>query len=307
VAAISACVVGCGFAPAAATHDGMPDAPADVTIDGPRVPCHDQWLDGSIRFNTPTRIVELSSPYSDRDPYVTPDGLTIYFSTNRGDTATGTNDIYTATRPTLAMPFGTPAKFAAESTTASDGKMSMTDDGLRLVVSNNALVDADLYEASRPVAGSFGAPDITHFTNIDDSHDQQDPWISNDGLRIYFAVTTDVQHIAITERTATNQDFQATNVLASLDSGTGDADPALSADERIIVFSSNRPLAGFAGANMWYSTRASGSGAFAQPNAIPDLNTAMNDGDAVLSADQCQLYFASDATGDYDIYVATVR
>jgi Tol biopolymer transport system component len=40
---------------------------------------------------------------------------------------------------------------------------------------------------------------------------------------------------------------------------------------------------------------------------VPGVNSASNDGDPVLTADGCQLYFASKRNGgDYDLFVATM-
>jgi len=40
--------------------------------------------------------------------------------------------------------------------------------------------------------------------------------------------------------------------------------------------------------------------------ADPTVNGASNDGDPVLSADGCELYFAARRDGDFDLYVSQV-
>jgi Tol biopolymer transport system component len=83
-----------------------------------------------------------------------------------------------------------------------------------------------------------------------------------------------------------------------INSGNTDADPALSPHERIIVFTSKRPAGtGLGATNLWYSTRPSATADFAPPKLIPSVNSDQEDGDPVLSADGCELYFASTRVG----------
>ncbi len=84
--------------------------------------------------------------------------------------------------------------------------------------------------------------------------------------------------------------------------------PAVSHDELVLVFSSERTGTGIPGArNMWYATRATTTSAFSAPVLLPDVNTDNNDGGADLSDDGCTLYFSSDRTGgEIHIWVATV-
>jgi hypothetical protein len=108
-------------------------------------------------------------------------------------------------------------------------------------------------------------------------------------------------------RTARPDVFAAPVELTELTSGTGDADPALSLDERIIVFTSDR-VGSTLGGNLWYATRASTLVPFEPPQPLPGVQTDANEGDGFLTADLCTLYYASAAMGDpnYDLYRATV-
>jgi Tol biopolymer transport system component len=116
-----------------------------------------------------------------------------------------------------------------------------------------------------------------------------------------------VQRIVRSTR-APAEDFPVPAVVPELDSGAGDADPALSLDERVIVFSSARG-GSLGGGNLWYAVRLSTTQAFGMPKEVPDLNTAANDGDPWLSDDGCRLYFASDrvAASGWEIFVATAE
>ena len=73
------------------------------------------------------------------------------------------------------------------------------------------------------------------------------------------------------------------------------------------IYASNRTGAGAGGSNLWYATRSSASGTFGAPKPVPDVNGGTNDGDPWLSLDGCRLYWASDRSGDFDVYTGTIQ
>jgi Tol biopolymer transport system component len=81
------------------------------------------------------------------------------------------------------------------------------------------------------------------------------------------------------------------------------ADPALSKDERLIVYSRRQ---GGGNYELYYATRATATDGFNQPAKIPDVNGGADDADPMLSDDGCELYFASnrDADGKYHLFRA---
>lgn len=90
--------------------------------------------------------------------------------------------------------------------------------------------------------------------------------------------------------------------IASTVTGSEEADPSVSPDETTLIFTSNRsPSLGRA---LWMSTRASTADAFGAPTRIVELDDAMDDYDADLSADGMELFFGSLRSGTREIYVA---
>jgi hypothetical protein len=72
----------------------------------------------SSPFGTPTLVVELNSTTSDRDPQISPDELTIFFTSSR---AGGQSvDTWMATRLDPRSPFGTPVNITALNSTLAD-------------------------------------------------------------------------------------------------------------------------------------------------------------------------------------------
>jgi Tol biopolymer transport system component len=288
------------------------DGGMDGRRDGaPGATCVDAWRDGTIRFDAATPLATINTAGLERDPFLSADELTIYWSSDRaGSEPSGGTDVWKATRATIIDAFGGAAIEPVASTAdGSETKVSFTANGLQLVVGSThapGIGAVDVWEATRATIGqSFGALAETHEGAVNTATDEHDPTISANGLRLYFAPTSSgTQRIVVASRVTMADDFGAPAVIAALDTGTGDADPTLSADERLIVFTSHQ-TASAAGVNLWYANRATATGTFGTPVEVPDVNTAGNDGDAHVSSDGCRIYFASDVAGSYDLYVAT--
>jgi len=93
-------------------------------------------------------IAELDTPTIDATPYLTADGLTIYFISDRPGGAGGL-DLYVATRPAPDAPFDAPVA-VVELNDASDIEDPwLSPDGRYLVLADNRAGTQDLYEASR--------------------------------------------------------------------------------------------------------------------------------------------------------------
>ena len=318
-------VPACSFGARAAPMTG--DAPraidtaigsdAPPMIDAAGSGCMDRWMMHTVRFHAPAELTELNTTSYERDPYVTPDELTIYFSATRSDSlpAQGGTDIYMATRTQIGDPFGTATKFAAASTTTgSEGKMSLTADGMQLFVSSDQQVVGskganDIWFAQQAAMG-WGPLGQMHMAMVNSAGDELDPIVAADGTAIYYAPSSgQPQQLYVATRANEAGNFGAPSELTELADtagGTGTADPAISADQKVILFSSSR-TGSLGGNDIWYATRDDPSGPFGTPQPVPDINTGYYDGDALLSQDGCRLYFDSTRNGnsDWDLFVAS--
>jgi len=307
-----ALVTGCGFQVngSAAPGDARPDAPDAIdAIDAPdgAPTCMDRWLDGTIRFQPPVPLTSVNSASYDRDPYITRDELTLYTSTGRNGGSTGA-DIFIARRAAVTDDFGTPERNGSASTDESDTKLSLVLDGQTAFLGSgrpNGNNNIDVWEATS-TNGTFGGFTQMHLGAVNSGGNEHDPFISADGRHLYLAPDTGgTQRIVVASRATAADNFSAPVRVEELYSGAGDADPALSDDERVIVFSSHRPDPAHAASNLWFATRASAAGAFSAPIAVPDLDTDLDEGDPHLSVDGCRLYFARYVAGtDWDLFVA---
>jgi len=139
---------------------------------------------------------------------------------------------------------------------------------------------------------------------------QADPTLSGDGKRLYFAavLADGHQHIMVATRAAASGPFGTPVGIAELDSLTGDADPSLSQDETVILFSSLRNYATNKD-ELFYAVRSDLAHPFGPVQALAPINDSTEDGDPFLSADGCTVYFATDRNGDaldYDLWEATM-
>lgn len=313
LAVLLAC--GCGFevnasgpTDAASIDDDAVDGPVAVIDAAPS--CIERWLTHTIRFGEAQPITAINSTTYDRDPYLTADELTVYVSSLRAG-STGT-DTWSATRATLGGAFSTPTRVTELSTTGAETKVGLTSNGLYAVLGSNQAGGAggvDVWATTRASStDAFGPLTRTHLLAVATGGSEHDPFISSDGLRLYLAPDQPgAQHIAVASRASATADFSAPTAIAELNSNTGDGDPTLSVDERVIVFYSNRATS-VTGGNIWYAVRTSLTEPFGTPVLVPDINTSFNDGDPHLSTDGCRLYFGRDGGGtDWDIYVAMAQ
>jgi len=305
-----ATLVGCGFRVEAqappddgardasggeATTDGMPgDGPVPDTS---APTCVQRWSQGPTIL-TPSPIGGINTGNSEGDPFVTFDELAIYVASN--------GDIYRATRASTSAGFGGRTLDTNLSSSTNDSKVSFTADGLTAFIGSERSGGegaTDVWRGTRATtAGSFTF-DQMHLAAVNDGMAQWDPHISRDGLRLYLAPIGNggAQHVAVATRGAPSAAFGTPQTISELQSTVVDNDPTLTADERVIVFASNRDGT----RKLWYATRADPTGAFGTPQVVPNVDNG--DDGPHLSSDGCRLYFTSQRGGSADIYVAAVN
>lgn len=203
-------------------------------------------------FSMPQLVPNLGTMTGvpDRDPAITGDGLTIVFTSSRGG---GTDwDLYSATRPSRTQPFATAQKIVELTTTSAD----------------------------------WG------------------PFITSDGLGLYFIIGSD---LAVSHRATTSSAWTAPGtMLTPLNTASNEFEPAVTADELTIFWTSDRNDAGTLGLNIWKATRATKTDAFGSPAPVTELNGDGDDIPSWVSADQCVMFLTrTNGAAGWDLYVAT--
>lgn len=93
-------------------------------------------------------------------------------------------------------------------------------------------------------------------------------------------------------------------LIPGVNSASGETDPSMTADRLTIVFASTR-AGGLGMEDLYLGTRATTASAFTV-TALSALSSATRDRSPEISADGTTIYFASDRSGNDDIYVTTL-
>ncbi|HEU0030440.1 MAG TPA: hypothetical protein VFQ53_07405 [Kofleriaceae bacterium] len=268
--------------------------------------CWSAWTTGPLTLGSVRELSELNTLQDEGDPFLTDDGLTLYFV--RGGVSGG--DIYVATRPTRASLFGAPVLAAdVNDALADDSKLSIGDGGLRAVIASKRATSADydLWELARTNIGDpFGPATNAPFAALNTSTAQFDPHLTADGLRLYYAPgQPGGQAASLATRATVGDPFGLPQPIVGL-VGNDTADPTLSPDELVIVYSARKntvdPL------SMFYAVRSSPTASFTAAQPVPAIQWGGYDGDAHLAGDGCELLFASTRTGGAkDLFLAVVQ
>jgi len=277
---------------AAALHDGAP------VIDGHVTTCLEKWQQHTVQLGPELPLTTINTSTTDRDVFVTLDETQLYLSHANPDP-----DIVVATRAITTTTFGAPT-LTTISSPDNEGKLSLTGDGMFAAISALEL------PASQFNVVLYQRSSVTDFTRkgviavaATSDHNDYDPYITPDGLRLYWAPVTvglNDQVITLASRPDLATTFSVDRVLTEL--GSPASDPAPSYDETVLLYSKQTD-----GGSIQYATRATASGPFTPVGPVPTINTAGNEADPHLSKDACHVYFARfSPTTDWDLYVAPV-
>lgn len=198
-----------------------------------------------LRYDKPAKIAVVNSGAEDSSPFVTADGLELYFTSARPG-GSGNRDLWLARRGDVTAPWGSPAPLATLDSSDDEQNPSLTGDGLVIFFSSardGGKTKEDIYTSTRPTrADSFAAP--TRVAELSSNDKDGAPFISADGLEIVFNTDRgggrgglDLWHARRSSRSA---EFEAPRALPILNSNDHEEDPAFSADGREVFFSSNR-------------------------------------------------------------------
>jgi hypothetical protein len=280
----------------AVTQDGGVDSGADTGIDATVV---DAALDAptdtaappacnpSKPFDPPVQIMDF--PESITGLTMTSDLLTAYFSAKDVDGGPGGYDIFSATRGSPQGSFGAPKLVPIISTGKDEEHPSLTKDGLLIVLDADFLT-RDLRQATRisPVSDFQPHQDIPS-VNANVAADYT-PWISSDGLTIFFATGRDLGKLTeIYKATRPMPSAAFTTVpVPELNTDSVEVAPVLTSDMLQIFFQSNR--APSQGSDIWMATRASVGDAFQKPIRSATLSSPTRDTPLYITPDGCTIW-----------------
>ena len=308
--------------------DQLPSAPtSQVSLladdDGPR------FSDWSAPVNLGPVVNSFDSDF---DPYISKDGLSLYFAAGRNRQPNfGLRDIWVSHRESVDEPWGPPQNLGATiNTAAHESKPTLSVDGHRLYFASNrpgGLGGFDLYVSRRrDKRDDFGWESPVNLGSPINSAVSEESALTfyedeaTGSLVIYFASNRPGLGGLDIYRSALLPDgtFGPATLVEELSSPFADQDPSIRRDGLEIYLASNRP--GTYGAlDLWVSTRATTADPWSAPlNLGPVINTPprdpsleqANDFRPSLSFDGTTLYFNSafregNVSFMFDIWMAT--
>ena len=187
-------------------------------------------------------VTELNSAARESDPEVAPDGLTIWFASERMG-GSGADDLYMATRLSRAIPWSTPIRLVPLCSNAADAGSTVGANGTRIIfwsTRSGGAGGADLYEAIGN-ANIWGSPQ--RIAALSTSANDYDPFFTPDALTVFFDSErpgVGMQDLHVATRPALNMPFGSPQRIDELNTIERDMDPWLTPDLRTMVFASTR-------------------------------------------------------------------
>lgn len=261
----------------------------------------------NAQWQTPVLLPNVSSTGSDFGPALSPDGLTLYFASNR---ASGF-ELFQATRSGPYGTFSAATQITELGSSSTEAGPSIRGDNLEIFFYSNragGTGSLDLWRATRATpTGTFSTP--VEVTELNTTGSDSGPSITADGLTIFFATSRTGgmggNDIWTSTRPTLAAPFATPTPVTELNSTTNDGDPQISADGLTIVFESTRP-GGMGGSDVWFASRVSPSMPFSAPVNLSTNSTTSDDAPS-LSSSGDELFFCSTRTGgpgSFDLYVA---
>lgn len=248
--------------------------------------------DPTAPFGAPVSLA-LNTTFNDEGAHLSPDELTIYFSSDRAGTPDA-YDLYVATRASRDDEFGAPTKLAgASSDTTSERRPTVSADGLRLYALGTDFPYDILTSTRADTSADFGP--LTVESSLSAGSNDYNPYLSRTGV-MWFTSDRDFGPGAIYRAAASGDSF-ATPVMQ--DVPMGGVTPVASDDELTMYFA----YVDGTGTHAAVATRASADDPqFASPTPIASL-ASRNAWATWVSEDDCVLYYmeqTNQSTG-YDL------
>lgn len=296
-------LVGCRMEVPGAARDAIPRVLKNVVWSG--------WSD-PVSIGAP-----INSTANDVSPFLTKDGLTLYFVSDRTG-GVGGNDIWYSKRASVAEPWGDPVNLAIANTTALEQSPNISNDGRLLFFASSRDGTLDIFMLSRTDPNDDSCwgnlKKLGPGINTDDAQEAGPVFLQraeegpvnlyfNRGVGLPNAALPDIYCAAVSRKGKTLIDAVPVDELNV--PGVTDSAVSLRRDGLEIFFFSTRG----GNADLYTSTRESVLDPWSTPVKLDSpLSSSATDQQPRLSWDATTLLFASNrtpTTGGQDIYIST--
>jgi Tol biopolymer transport system component len=195
-------------------------------------------------WSTPVLVPVVNTAVEDQSAGISADGLTLYFSSRRPASLTGSN-IWMATRSTRAAAWQTPVMVLELSTSMDEFEPQPDPSGLRLTLYRDlGGGDRALFEATRASTSDAWSTPVK-LTALETAGSERSPCLAENGLALYFSSdrasgTANVHDLFVATRATVADPFGTPQPLVELDSSGDNDDPWISPDGHVLVFASQR-------------------------------------------------------------------
>jgi hypothetical protein len=266
----------------------------------------------TAQFGPPEAIDAINTSGSNEFAHLSPDELTMYFSSNRGGSG---YDIFQATRRDLDDSWE--VKPVLDVNTAEDERHPVvTGDGRTMyaVVGRNPTLEIAIAArdsssgvfsrlAPIPRVSSSGDP----ARNVNSDQNDEVGFVLPDDSALWFSSNRNGRYeLYRAQRNSEVLEAFKPDGTGINETGVSDEYPVVTLDELTLFFTSNRILGAVGANDIWMTRRATTAAGFARPENLSILNTSRRDVPTWISPDGCVLYLMSDAAdGRTSIFHAT--
>ena len=201
--------------------------------------------DGGSAFSPAAPLTAVNSAGQDGTPMLSADGLSLYFFSTRAG-GLGNRDVWRAARPAMVAEFAAPTLVVGINGPDDDHLPWLSPDELTMLWETNrpgGVGGFDIWIARRAFR-SDGFSNIAPLNGVNGASTEGRAALSQDELTMYFASErpggVGSLDLWLATRSTREDSFSQLTNLASLNSSGLDQDPSLSADERELIFASNR-------------------------------------------------------------------
>lgn len=234
---------------------------------------------------------------SDGTPCISPDGLSLYFTSNRAG-GSGGHDLWVATRLSKEDDWSSVANLGSRVNSSSlDYFPCISADGLSLYFYSaraGGRGGGDLWVTTRSSTNEPWGYAQNMGSAINSSREDVSPNISADGLSLIFSSDRSSNYdLYISTRPSINSAWSAAvNLGPPINTPHLDVAPSISSDGLVLFFHSIRP-GGFGSYDLYFSRRESLDGEWSEPvNIGSPANSSYSELGPSLSADGRTLYFS---------------
>jgi Tol biopolymer transport system component len=271
-------------------------------------------------FGTPVNLGStVNSSAGDNAPYISADGLALYFHSTRPG-GYGDKDLWVTTRPTTNDEWTEPVNLGPTiNSSAHDAVPCISADGLALYFQSARPGgyggSRDLWVTTRPTTENPWTEPVNLGPTVNSSDREGRPCISSDGLSLYFNSPRPggfgYDDLYVTTRVTVEDEWgPPANLGPTVNSPNIENTARISADGRLLFFTSYDRPGGSGGADLWVATRSTVEDNWDTPvNLGPTVNNSAQEPGLGISTDGRTIYFYSNrpgGVGGHDIWQAPI-